>query len=577
MRAHWSIRVAPLLLFVLTRTALGGHVVVPDDYASIQAAMDSGTDTVLVKDGTYDENLVMHQSVNVLAFVTWFSGYPHFAAPVVGAFTVNQPCCSHLSGIIQGLRMRGPVSLTFDEDALWFESCRFDSGVVTNSSTGSNRLYFRGCTFLRQCTIHVAAWELTNCVLVGTGLDGAYEGYALIRNNVVVGPAAIGISLPDQDGGGDISGNQVSGTTDGIVVYDGVSTTVADNEVRNCSGTAYRSAILSEYQRGGSVYFDRNRAVACGGRGFDVAGGQSFSLRATANCVDSTGSDGIYVGADVLAVLRDNVLTHVGGSGIGRAEHSYVLVAARNRVIGTGADGISVGPLGRADSNIVGRVNGRGIVVSGFDTLSTLRANTVYDCGGSGIVAEEPIYSIDQNIASGNGGYGLLWNAGGSPALDCNDWFGNISGATSGVPPGVTDLDVNPLYCDLPGDDVHLSALSPLANAPGCGLIGAQDIGCTEAVSVRQADEPGEVTLSARPSPTRGHVTFTLRGAQGPVLVEIFDLTGARRWRAAWPVGQQDFEWAGSDAGNLPVASGVYYARLTAGKIMRTARVVVVR
>ena len=66
----------------------------------------------------------------------------------------------------------------------------------------------------------------------------------------------------------------------------------------------------------------------------------------------------------------------------------------------------------------------------------------------------------------------------GTIGLGCNDWFGNVAGAVSGADPGATDLALDPLFCDVTQGDVHLSALSPLLNAAGCGQIGALGQGC---------------------------------------------------------------------------------------------------
>jgi hypothetical protein len=86
--------------------------------------------------------------------------------------------------------------------------------------------------------------------------------------------------------------------------------------------------------------------------------------------------------------------------------------------------------------------------------------------------------SVRGNVSFANAGFGMEWTGAYVPVLACNDWFGNGAGAVSGLSPGASDLAVDPLFCDAAHSDVTLRADSPLADAPGCGLIGALGIGC---------------------------------------------------------------------------------------------------
>jgi hypothetical protein len=571
MRSVWSSPGIVVLLTIHSGPASATSTIVPDNFASIQAAMDSGVDSVLVKDGTYNENLVMSTNVSVLAYVYPGLHNPQIAAPIVRRFTIEDQ--AHVEGVIQGLRMRGLGSLTLGQGPVTFESCRFDSGVVAGPN-GGYWLFFRGCTFIHQCVMQVATWEMTNCTLIGTGLDGRYEGYALVRDNVVIGPAPVGISLAGRDGGLQITGNLVMGTADGISSPYPAGTYISDNEVRNCSGTAY----LTSHE--GTITFESNRAIACGGRGFDIGQGLSSGLYAflSNNVVDSVGSDGVLVAPGGTAVsLRGNSLSHVGGNGVVGSSTSFSVSTIANRIIGTGGVGFALASAGLIDSNVIGRAAGNGIVVLGSNPMSHVRSNTVFECGGSGIVAFAHVDSIDHNMSFGNAGYGVSWSASGSPVIGCNDWFGNIAGATSGVTAGPSDLNVNPVFCDLPNNNVHLSAASPLANAAGCGLIGAQGVGCASPLSVGPASASGRLGLMVAPTPSRGRVTFALSGLDAGGVVEVFDLSGARRWQSACGPRQTSLKWSGNDQAGAPVPAGVYYARLASAGLNRTTRIVLVR
>src|SRR4029079_16635012 len=81
--------------------------------------------------------------------------------------------------------------------------------------------------------------------------------------------------------------------------------------------------------------------------------------------------------------------------------------------------------------------------------------------------------SCSNSIAFRNRGFGMVASGSGSTTSSCNDWCENTLGATDGVDPGPSELFVDPLFCDVSQNDVHLQIGSPLANAAGCGLIGA--------------------------------------------------------------------------------------------------------
>jgi len=84
---------------------------------------------------------------------------------------------------------------------------------------------------------------------------------------------------------------------------------------------------------------------------------------------------------------------------------------------------------------------------------------------------------VRQNIACGNGQYGLSWPTEGVGSIGCNDWFKNGAGEIEGRVPG-GDLSLDPMFCNPDSGDFRLGSTSPLADAAGCGRIGALDAGC---------------------------------------------------------------------------------------------------
>jgi hypothetical protein len=160
--------------------------------------------------------------------------------------------------------------------------------------------------------------------------------------------------------------------------------------------------------------------------------------------------------------------------------------------------------------------------------------------------------------------------------LECNDWYGSANGVVYGTIPGISDVTVYPFFCDLSRDDVYLSAGSPLLNLGACGLIGALGEGCTEAVGVPPALEPGVHAFTASPNPSGGIVRFSWASSARPEKLEVIDGTGARRWSAANQPGASALAWPGLDSAGRRLPAGVYYARLTSKSTSATARFVLV-
>ncbi len=78
-----------------------------------------------------------------------------------------------------------------------------------------------------------------------------------------------------------------------------------------------------------------------------------------------------------------------------------------------------------------------------------------------------------------------------NPTLTCCDLYGNAGGDWVGCiadQSGVSgNLSADPLFCDRPGDDFTIDAMSPCAPTlrPTCGLIGALDVGCDSPVQAK--------------------------------------------------------------------------------------------
>jgi hypothetical protein len=104
--------------------------------------------------------------------------------------------------------------------------------------------------------------------------------------------------------------------------------------------------------------------------------------------------------------------------------------------------------------------------------------NTLVGGGGLFVQSTDNDLLVDHNIIA-FGNQGIEWfSIGGQLQLDCNDVFGNGQNY-SGTGPGPTDFSADPLFCDRPSNDFHISSASPCApiQAP-CGLVGALPVQC---------------------------------------------------------------------------------------------------
>ena len=292
-------------------------------------------------------------------------------------------------------------------------------------------------------------------------------------------------------------------------------------------------------------------------QGFDTP-----SSRVAGNRVRHAGSHGIWyeeivVPTDPVAFLG-NAVDHVTGDGI------RVVFAA------------DPGPP-PADSlmfNVTGQCGGHGILLSNPGTTMRVGGTTSYLNGGSGFLVQgAPVQSFDHNIGAFNNAYGLVATAAFVPA--CNDWFANQSGAGSGISPGPTDLALDPRFCDAVNDDVRLASSSPLANAAGCGQVGALGIGCATSAAAMTGDH--RELFTASPVPASTHLQFRWRRAEAPGVLEVFDVTGARRWSTRIRTGEDGVRWETVDDTGRPLAPGMYWARLKWRSRIESTRIAIVR
>ena len=176
--------------------------------------------------------------------------------------------------------------------------------------------------------------------------------------------------------------------------------------------------------------------------------------------------------------------------------------------------------------------------------------------------------------------------------LGCCDLFGNHGGDWVGCIAGQAgtngNLAADPRFCGAAIDDFHLDAASPCLAAPGCGLIGALPRGCD---GVPTGVEPGEPRpprdlllgpVSPNPFNSLTEITCAIPSGSGPgpVRLAVYSPSGrVVRILVDEPRGPGCFRavWNGCNQEGRPVASGIYYARLSRGDRVRTLPITLVR
>ena len=157
---------ALLLLALAAASARATTAVVPDSFPTVQAGIDSGRDTVFVKSGRFNEDLVVNRGLSLLVYPP-SSFYGGTSLPQVGSLTFPGPCSPEPTGcasgalLVRGFRFRGPVRLTYPGTAgpyynVRFETCRMDSGLLGSATAQLNfhTLDVSGCTILGLSLIH---------------------------------------------------------------------------------------------------------------------------------------------------------------------------------------------------------------------------------------------------------------------------------------------------------------------------------------------------------------------------------------------------------------------------------------
>jgi hypothetical protein len=220
--------------------------------------------------------------------------------------------------------------------------------------------------------------------------------------------------------------------------------------------------------------------------------------------VTATGGGGVALGGGLLCeratptvidcVFEGNAAT--SGGGVACAEGSVATFVGCRISGNSSTDGGGVYCTGGSsasfsyctfDANVATGVGG----AVRCDSLSspvfvncTMAANEAPLTGGSGLSAGDGTApTLDHSIvALGVIGEAVACDGTGTATFTCSDLFGNAGGDWVGCVSGQGTVDGNfsldPDFCAAGSGDYHITAVSPCADAPGCGLVGALAAGC---------------------------------------------------------------------------------------------------
>ncbi|MHB8873647.1 MAG: right-handed parallel beta-helix repeat-containing protein [Myxococcaceae bacterium] len=207
-------------------------------------------------------------------------------------------------------------------------------------------------------------------------------------------------------------------------------------------------------------------AGGCAGRLIDI---RAADCRVAECTLGGTGRNvsGVLISAPSAVVGPRNEVAGFSGEGVSVRAASALVEGNRVRNNGTGVSIEQGGHGARVQLNQLVRNAAAGLYAHLGDPGPQVLHNTVVANGGSGIELSSPLgaSTLQNNLLSGNAGYGLSRHASISVTEDHNLFFGNGQGAVSPGAPGDGGVLADPLFIGPAIDDYRLAPSSPAVNA----------------------------------------------------------------------------------------------------------------
>jgi len=486
-----SIRAAPMV------------VVVPDDYSTIQEAINNAPDgdTVFVKVGTYYEHVIINKTVslvgedssatiidgngtgrvldlirdnvNITNFTVRGGGNTMFPDFEAGISLNNSKGCTIASNNVVDNSCFGIHLLNSDQNTISGNNLTRNAMYAIDLTTSSNNtISFNAATFNANIAIGMHTTSHDNIITGNTivnnayGIDAANVRNNEISSNYIANNSEIGIWIQDNANNNSISGNTITGSQLGIKILNSGYTEIFNNTIAynfhtdewnagirldSASYSRIHSNFIVDNWRGVLLYTNSphvsiyNNTIDDNEFGIRVASGGSSYLDVSDNIVMNNRGYGIG-------------LTGFGGA-------SNYATISRNIILNNG-DGIALGQYSNYNTIVHNSLsqNGYGFYVE-YSTQNTIWGNNIVHNDQQVYIAAGSINSWDRGYPSG----GNYWSDYASP----DSFRGPYQNVTGGD--GIGD---NPYVIDASNMDNYpfmLLSVCNVSQTPEGGMIPPAD------------------------------------------------------------------------------------------------------
>jgi len=517
------------LLFIISTCLFSTIINVPADQPTIQAGIEAAaeTDTVLVAEGTYFENIdFMENAITVASNFIIDADPLHIENTIINGSQPDDPdfgsCVMFLSGedttsVIIGFTLTegtGCFRPAINANAGGGIACVGSSPKIVSNIVTNNSAYFAGGIGAQNDSSPII---LNNVISYNTGFGGnaamslIFGGNAYLEGNIIshntsnvhCGGIMISDSSPilvDNIISDNTALNDVAG---GIIIQDNSSPLLRNNTIYNNTAATYGGGIWifnSTPTIANCSIYDNSTAFDGGGIFINNSSPTLSDNVIADNSTDLRGG-GVFVTGDSSPVFSNNIIcdntagTHSGGLTFTSCLATTPGIVENCQIYGNTANG-NCGGLGVYDSDIKvinciisdnhSGGNGGGVFVlinANANIINCTISGNTSSLGGGIAVMSSDITMINA-IVEGNDalfGAGINFDQPGNVDISFSDFFNDEPNFGGSVPTGLGDITsvnanndpcdefmnvfLDPLFLDPANDDFHLTENSPCINA----------------------------------------------------------------------------------------------------------------